>query len=157
MIISKFVRTHIAAFFLLGGLACNSSAIAGPVAEARGTGSAGTSTVGAGHQGTNSSSSAEPNNTGINKRDRSGASLTPEDQGGSDADRDMTRRIRRAIVETKGLSVDARNIKIITVNGKVTLRGPVANEQERKTINDVVHKMGITSVNNQLEVKTLKH
>jgi hyperosmotically inducible periplasmic protein len=95
----------------------------------------------------------QPNNTGINKRDRSGATLTPEDQGGTDADREMTRKIRRAINSTKGLSTDAKNIKIITLNGKVTLRGPVQNEQEQKTIKDIVQ--GITSVNNQLEVKTM--
>jgi hyperosmotically inducible periplasmic protein len=157
MITFKFVRAPVAAFFLLGGLACNSPATAGPVADARGTGAAGSSAAVGGRQDTNSGSSAEPNNTGINKRDRSGESLTPGDQGGSDADREMTRRIRRAIVATKGLSTDAKNIKIITVNGKVTLRGPVANDQEQKTINDVVHKMGITTVNNQLELKPLKH
>jgi hypothetical protein len=102
---------------------------------------------------TNAGAMQAPDNTGKNVRDRSEASPTPEDQGGSAADRELTQRIRRAITDNNQLSTDAKNIKIITTNGKVTLRGPVKNQQELQTINSLVQQMGVTSVDNQLEVK----
>ncbi len=99
------------------------------------------------------STATSPDNTGLNTRDRSDATLTPGDQGGTEADRELTRRIRRAITSNDQLSTDAKNIKIITTNGKVTLRGPVKDQQEQKTIESVVQQMGVTSLDNQLEVK----
>jgi hypothetical protein len=94
-------------------------------------------------------------NTARNVRDRSGDTLTPGDQGGSDADRDITRRIRRAIMQNEQLSADAKNVKIITVDGKVTLRGPVKNDQEAKAVADAAQSVaGAGVINNQLEVKT---
>lgn len=97
--------------------------------------------------------SAEPDNSGKNVRDRSDATLTPGDQSGSDSDREITRKIRRAITSNDQLSTDAKNIKIITINGKVTLRGPVKTADEQKTINSIVQQQGVTSVDDQLEVK----
>jgi hyperosmotically inducible periplasmic protein len=96
---------------------------------------------------------AQPNNTGKNVRDRNDSTLTPEDQGGSDADRDMTRRIRRAVTSNDRFSADAKNIKIITTNGKVTLRGPVNDEQEKSAIASLAQQNGAASVDDQLEVK----
>jgi len=94
-------------------------------------------------------------NTARNVRDRSGVTLTPEDQGASDSDRDITRRIRRAITQNDQLSMAAKNIKIISINGKVTLRGPVKNDQEAKAIADAARSVaGEGVVDNQLEVKT---
>jgi osmotically-inducible protein OsmY len=94
-------------------------------------------------------------NSGKNVRDRAGDTLTPGDQGGSDSDRDVTRRIRRAITSNDQLSMTAKNIKIITVNGKVTLRGPVKSDQEAKAILDAAQTAtGPGTVDNQLEVKT---
>ena len=94
-------------------------------------------------------------NTARNVRDRSGVTLTPEDQGASDSDRDITRRIRRAITQNDQLSMAAKNIKIISINGKVTLRGPVKNDQEAKAIADAARSVaGESVVDNQLEVKT---
>src|SRR4051812_38352693 len=69
--------------------------------------------------------SREVDNSGINKRDRSEEALTSGDQGNSREDIDLTRRIRRALTQNDQLSTAAKNIKIITANGKVTLRGPV--------------------------------
>src|ERR1041385_8893131 len=66
-----------------------------------------------------------PDNTAVNARDRDDNTLTPGDQGTSEADREVTRNIRRALMKNDQLSTTAKNIKIITVNGKVTLRGPV--------------------------------
>jgi len=73
-----------------------------------------------------------PDNTAKNVRDRSDSTLTPGDQSKSEADRETTRRIRRALTSNDQLSTDAKNIKIITVDGKVTLRGPVKTQEEQK-------------------------
>jgi hyperosmotically inducible periplasmic protein len=103
-------------------------------------------------RGTNSA--VQPDNTGRNTRDRSDGTLTPLDQGVSDADRETTRRIRRELVANDQLSVTAKNIKIITINGKVTLRGPVTTAQEKELIESIVKQAGVTSVDDRLEVKT---
>lgn len=89
-------------------------------------------------------------------RDRSDATLTPGDQGGSEADREITRRIRRALSSNDQLSTDAKNIKVITLDGKVTLRGPVNSPEEQKTIDSIVKDNGGTAVDDQLEVKAPK-
>jgi hyperosmotically inducible protein len=93
-------------------------------------------------------------NTGKNVRDRSDATLTPGDQGNSDQDIQTTVRIRRALMSNGQLSTLAKNIKIITVDGKVTLRGPVNTDQEKQTIEAAVKQAGAATVDNQLEVKT---
>lgn len=67
----------------------------------------------------------------IRERD-SGA--TADDQGGGKADRELTARIRKAIVQDDSLSVYAHNIKIITRDGRVTLRGPVRSIQEKAAV-----------------------
>lgn len=103
---------------------------------------------------TNDTSTTQPDNTGRNERDRSELSPTSGDQGGSEQDREMTRRIRSALTDNDQLSSSAKNIKVITANGRVTLRGPVNSEQEREQIANLVKQMGVTTVDNQLEVKT---
>ncbi len=91
-------------------------------------------------------------NTKINDRDRHGA-LTPMDQGGGN-DRDITAAIRRAVVADKALSFTAKNVKIITVGGKVTLRGPVKSDEEKSSIEQKAKAApGVSDVDNQLEVK----
>jgi len=77
---------------------------------------------------------AASDNTKVNKRDRGSGRLNAGQQGNSKADRELTRKIRRALVEDKALSTYARNIKVITRDGAVTLRGPVRTEEEKKTV-----------------------
>lgn len=104
--------------------------------------------------GTNSRKYA-PDNTGRNQRDRSGDSLTSGDQGASDSDREITRQIRRAITSNDQLSTDAKNVKVITQNGKVTLRGPVKSAQEQQTIESLAKGVtGVNGLDDQLELKT---
>lgn len=99
---------------------------------------------------------ATPDNTGRNVRDREGATLTPGDQSERKADLDLTQRIRQAVVADESLSTTAQNIKIITVDGVVTLRGPVSSEQEKTKITATAQKIaGAKQVDNQLEV--VKH
>ncbi len=92
-------------------------------------------------------------NTGKNVRDRDSAAITPLDQSESEADRTITQKIRKAVVADDALSTNAQNIKIITINGVVVLRGPVANQQE---IDSVLRKIsdvqGVVRVDNQLEI-----
>jgi hyperosmotically inducible protein len=95
-----------------------------------------------------------PDNTGRNVRDRGGATMTPGDQSESEADRTVTQQIRRAVVSDDSLSTMAKNVKIITADGVVTLRGPVENPNEKEAIETKARQLaGINKVDNQLEVK----
>lgn len=92
-------------------------------------------------------------NTGKNVRDRSDAAVTPFDQSENEADRTLTQRIRQAVVDDDSLSTNAKNVKIISQNGAVTLRGPVKNEEERKKVVAKAQQIaGEKNVDNQLEI-----
>jgi len=94
-------------------------------------------------------------NTGKNERDRSGSTATPGDQGGSEADRRVTQEIRKAVVDDDKLSMTAKNVKIITTDGVVTLRGPVKSSQEKAQIASLAQRVkGVKRVDNQLEIAT---
>ena len=95
-------------------------------------------------------------NSGKNEQDRNATALTADNQSNSPADRDITKRIRQAVVSsTNNFSTMAKNVKIITVNGKVTLRGPVSNEAEKTGIEGIAKGVvGGGNVDDQLEVKT---
>jgi osmotically-inducible protein OsmY len=95
----------------------------------------------------------EPTNTAVNERDRTGAYPTPDDQAANERDMTLTQAVRQAIMEDNTLSTDAQNIKIITVDGKMTLRGPVKSEAEKAAIASKAQLIaGTTPVDNQLEV-----
>jgi hyperosmotically inducible protein len=95
-----------------------------------------------------------PDNTGRNVRDRGGATMTPGDQSESEADRTVTQQIRRAVVSDDSLSTLAKNVKIITADGVVTLRGPVENPHEKEAIERKARQFaGINKVDNQLELE----
>lgn len=103
------------------------------------------------NQGSGASPSAD--NTKVNERDRNNATLTPGDQGESEADRTITQRIRQEVVKSDALSLTAKNVKIITINSIVTLRGPVKNDNERTELTTIAKgTYGVTRVDNQLEV-----
>ena len=92
-------------------------------------------------------------NTEVNVRDRSDAAKTPIDQNENQKDIDITANIRKRVVDTK-MSVNAQNVKIITQNGKVTLRGPVKSDDEKAQIEKMAHEVaGPANVDNQLEVQ----
>ena len=91
---------------------------------------------------------------GANPADGSETALTPEDQGASKGDQEITRQIRQTITSDSQFSTEAKNVKVVTVNGKVTLRGPVSNVQEQRALASIArHAPGVESVDNQLEVK----
>ena len=96
----------------------------------------------------------DADNTGRNVRDRDDRTLTPTDQGNSESDRNITAHIRREIVANDALSTNAHNVKIITTDGIVTLRGPVKTRQEKATVGAVAQRAsGVRRVDNQLEIE----
>jgi hyperosmotically inducible periplasmic protein len=97
----------------------------------------------------------DADNTEKNVRDRDDKTLTPPDQGGSASDRELTAAIRRAIVADDSLSTNAHNVKIVTVDSVVTLRGPVKSSAEKAAVASKAEKAkGVKRVDNQLEVET---
>jgi hyperosmotically inducible periplasmic protein len=77
---------------------------------------------------------AKPDNTEMNKRDRNSGEATADQQKVNAADQDLTKRIRQSIMSDKSLSSYAHNIKIISQNGTVTLKGPVKSDDEKKNV-----------------------
>ena len=96
-----------------------------------------------------------PDNTDVNTRDRRGeTSTTSDDQAERAVDRTLIQRIRQAIVADESLSTTAKNVKIMMINGVVTLRGPVHSLQEKGSIAATAqHIAGTNNVDNQLEIK----
>jgi hyperosmotically inducible periplasmic protein len=90
-----------------------------------------------------------------NVRDRDPASPTPIDQGNNDADLSITQNIRKSLMDDDALGTTAKNVKVITKNGVVTLKGPVNSAEEKATIESKAKTVaGVQSVDNQLEIVT---
>jgi hyperosmotically inducible protein len=95
-----------------------------------------------------------PDNSGVNLRDRASGTMTADQQSNSKSDVELTREIRKAVVKDSSLSMLAHNVKIVSVNGSVTLRGPVKTEEEKTVIARKAKAIaGADKVVNQLEVK----
>src|SRR4029453_1479384 len=96
----------------------------------------------------------KPDNTATNERDRSGETKTSGDQSNSSTDLKITQAIRQALMKDGELSTTAKNIKIITDNGQVTLRGPVKNAQEKAKIGQLARSAaGGAKIYDKLHVK----
>ena len=96
----------------------------------------------------------KPDNTAVNERDRSGETQTSGDQSNSSADLKITQTIRQALMKDSELSTTAKNVKIITNNGQVTLRGPVKTAQEKAKIDQLAKSAASgAKIDDQLEVK----
>ena len=101
-----------------------------------------------------SSTTRPPDNTKVNDRDRDKAEPTADQQKENHPDRHITREIRRSIVQDKSLSTYAHNVKIISQNGMVTLKGPVRSEEEKAAVESKAAEIaGKDKVTSQLEVK----
>ena len=79
-------------------------------------------------------SPTQPDNTKVNANDRNPGAVTADQQKSNAADTKLTKTIRQSIMADKSLSTYAHNIKIITQNGVVTLKGPVKSDAEKATI-----------------------
>ena len=92
-------------------------------------------------------------NTARNERDRGDATLTPIDQSNDAHDIALTANIRKAVLADKSLGINAQNVKVITMNGRVTLRGPVDSSAERTRILEVAQRIaGVANVTNEIEL-----
>ena len=94
----------------------------------------------------------DADDSGRNVRDQSGKTLTPMDQSNEASDLEMTQRIRKGITSNDATSMQARNVKIITQKGVVTLRGPVKTTGEKQAIADLAKSAGAIRVDNQIEI-----
>ena len=95
-----------------------------------------------------------PDNTAVNKRDQKTDSPTADQGKNKTTDLQLAREIRRDVVKDKTLSMYGHNVKIIAQSGKVTLKGPVKTEAEKKIIADYADKYaGQGNVVNELSVK----
>jgi osmotically-inducible protein OsmY len=105
----------------------------------------------------NSATPVPADNTKVNQRDRNPNEPTADQQKENTNDRQLTQQIRRAIVKDKALSMTAHNVKIISQNGAVTLKGPVKSEEEKQAIESKAAEIaGAGKVNNELEVAPSK-
>jgi hyperosmotically inducible periplasmic protein len=95
-----------------------------------------------------------PDNSRMNASDRAAGAPTADQQSNSKSDTELTRQIRRAVTKDTSLSVSAHNVKIISSDGSVTLKGPVKNDAEKASIAAKAEAIaGAGKVNNQLEVE----
>ena len=92
-------------------------------------------------------------NTGKNTRDRDDQSQTATDQSNDPADIKITADIRKMVVNDGSLSTMAKNVKIITTDGVVTLRGPVETQKEKAAIESHAKHAGAKKITNELEIK----
>jgi hyperosmotically inducible periplasmic protein len=93
-------------------------------------------------------------NTKVNERDRNANEATADQQKENLSDRDITQQIRKAIMSDKSLSTYAHNVKIVTQNGMVTLKGPVRSEDEKKAVEAKATEVaGEGKVTSELDVK----
>jgi osmotically-inducible protein OsmY len=92
----------------------------------------------------------QPDNTKMNKDQGS----TADQQKVNSSDQEITRKIRRAIIKDKSLSTYAHNVKIITQDGMVTLKGPVNSADEKSNIEAKAAAVaGQNNVTSEIEVK----
>jgi hyperosmotically inducible periplasmic protein len=96
-------------------------------------------------------------NTKVNKADRAKGAPTADQQKENAGDREITQKIRRALMDDKSLSTYAHNVKVVTEDGQVTLKGPVRSEDEKKTIEAKATEVaGVGRVINQLSIAPAK-
>jgi osmotically-inducible protein OsmY len=98
---------------------------------------------------------SKPDNTSVNSRDKNPGEVTADQQKTNAADTALTAKIRKAIIADKSLSTYAHNIKIVSKDGSVTLKGPVRSDAEAKSIVAKATEIagGPSKVVDQLEVK----
>jgi osmotically-inducible protein OsmY len=77
---------------------------------------------------------SKPDNTKANKGDTAEGAVTADKQKENPQDRALTQKIRRSIMADKSLSAYAHNIKVISRNGLVTLKGPVNSDDDKKAL-----------------------
>jgi hyperosmotically inducible protein len=98
-----------------------------------------------------------PDNSKSNKVNASNATATADAQTNTASDLDLTKRIRQSVIADKSLSTYAHNIKIVTVNGSVTLNGVVRSEDEKAAVEmKAANIAGKGKVNDELKIAPSK-
>jgi hyperosmotically inducible periplasmic protein len=98
-----------------------------------------------------------PDNTKVNKRDRSKSEPTADQAKDNPSDREVMQKIRKSITDDSALSTDAHNVKIIAENGKVTLKGPVRSAEEKEAVERKAAEVaGEGNVTSELTVKAAR-
>jgi hyperosmotically inducible periplasmic protein len=96
-------------------------------------------------------------NTKVNERDKNKSEPTADQQKNNRSDREIAQQIRQSVMKDKSLSTYAHNVKIISQNGMVTLKGPVRSENEKHTVEAKAAAIaGQDKVTSELEVKPKK-
>ncbi len=97
-------------------------------------------------------------NSAINQRDQNPSEATADQQQNNRSDLEITKQIRRSLTQDKSLSTYAQNVKVITQNGKVTLKGPVRSADEQSAVvAKAAQVAGEANINNEMTVVLPKH
>ncbi|MGB7602987.1 MAG: BON domain-containing protein [Candidatus Sulfotelmatobacter sp.] len=105
-------------------------------------------------QGPDQSPTPQADNTRMNQQDRSPNETTADQQKADRSDREITQQIRKSITSDKSLSTYGHNVKVITQNGMVTLKGPVRSEEEKKAVEAKAAEVaGADKVTNEIDVQ----
>jgi len=100
---------------------------------------------------------AQADNTAKNKRDRTDPKKTADNQMNNESDLEITRKIRKMLTDDSSLSTYAKNVKIVSQNGKVTLRGPVNTSEEKQKVRaHAVMVAGEANVSDEIELVKMK-
>ena len=95
-----------------------------------------------------------PDNTTVNQRDKQASEPTADQQKNNPSDLQITKQIRQSLMKDKSLSTYAHNVKIISQNGTVTLRGPVRSDDEKRAVEaKAAEVVGQGKVTSELAVK----
>jgi len=108
-------------------------------------------------QSTPPDKTTQPDNTKVNQRDRSKTEPTADQAKNKVNDREVMQKIRQSLMDDKTLSTYAHNVKVISQNGKVTLKGPVRSEEEKKTVEQKATDVaGAGNVTDEITIKPEK-
>jgi len=96
-------------------------------------------------------------NRNENSRVNKNKETTAQDQSNSSSDVNITSEIRKALTSDDQLSMNAKNAKVITQNGHVTLEGPVSTPQEKFKVEQITKNVvGKNHYTNRLTVSVDK-
>ena len=104
-------------------------------------------------QSTSDNPQTRGDNTKVNQRDQNAAEPTADQQKDNRSDRELTKQIRKSLVNDESLSTYAHNIKVIAQDGKVTLKGPVRSENEKAAVlSKATQVAGKSNINDEITV-----
>lgn len=104
-------------------------------------------------QDTSANPQSRGDNSKVNQRDQSASEPTADQQKENPSDRQLTKEIRKSLINDKSLSTYAHNVKVIAENGKVTLKGPVRSQDEKATVLSKAGQVaGQANINDEITV-----